>query len=257
MMPPCRNLTALLLFLCASPALHIHLFTNAASTSPPVTRSRIKYTDFGPDDYDEDISSPDVVSQSRTTVLQHKPQQPCKYDACSEKQEPCEILAERNGCLCPGISRADEPPHAPRIHALKPVSAGADRGKIEIQWCAPSSVVSRYRVVIEGSEGDSMEFKDVSRRGVIRSVEVGTKVCVEAVNKAGSSSPSEFSCMRFDHSESSDRKLLAGVIGGGVALLLILIIAAVILWKYKMHKKAKGDSTDGLGNPSYSTEGTL
>ncbi|CAJ1058488.1 LRRN4 C-terminal-like protein [Xyrichtys novacula] len=251
-----RNLTALLLFLCASPFLHSHLSTHAATTSRPATRPGIKFTAFGPD-YDEETPSPDVVSPRRTTILRHGPPQTCQYDSCSENQEPCQSLHEKYSCLCPGVSPADELPHAPRIRALNPISVGADRGKIEVQWCAPSSVVLKYRVAIEGSEGNTMEFKSVSRRGVISSLEVGTRVCVEAVNNAGSSSPTDFSCMRYDHSKSSDHKLLAGVIGGGVALLLILIIAAVILWKYRMHKKAKGDSSDGLGNPSYSTEGTL
>uniref|UniRef100_UPI0037E96B94 LRRN4 C-terminal-like protein n=1 Tax=Semicossyphus pulcher TaxID=241346 RepID=UPI0037E96B94 len=259
----CRNLTALLLFLTTSPLLHSHLFTHAASASPPVTHHRIKITAFGPDyyedaDYTDSISSPpDVVSSKRTTLLQHEPPQPCQYDPCLENQDPCQSLAEKTLCLCPGVSRSDEPPHAPRIKVLQQISAGADSGKIEVLWCAPSSVVSEYRVVIEGSEGDALKFKEVSRRGVIRSVEVGTKVCVEAVNSAGISSPSDFSCERFNRPDSPEYKMLAGVIGGGVALLLILIIAAVIIWKYHMHKKAKGDSTDGLGNPSYSTEGTL
>ncbi|XP_074530559.1 LRRN4 C-terminal-like protein [Halichoeres trimaculatus] len=257
MMSLCGNWIAL--FLCASPVLHFHRLTHAATTSPPVTRTGIKYTafDFAYDgDDDDDDDSSDVVSQKRTTVLQHRPPRPCNYDSCLENQEPCESLAKQHGCLCPGVSRADEPPHPPRIQSLKPISAGADRGKIEVQWCAPSSVVQKYRVVVQG-EGDSLEFKDVSRRGVIGSVEVGTKVCVEAVNNAGSSSPSDFACMRFDHSESPDHtKLFLGGIAGGV-ILLILIITAVIFWKCCMLKKAKTDSTDGLGNPSYSTEGTL
>lgn len=256
MMSLCGNWTALLLFLCASPAVHFHLFAHAATSSPPATRSGIKYTAFDFDYDDDGDDSSDVVSQKRTTVLQHRPPpRPCQHDPCAENQEPCESLAKQHGCLCPGVSRADEPPHSPRIQALKPITTGAGSGKIEVQWCAPSSVVQKYRVVIEG-EGDSLEFKDVSRSGLIRSVEVGTKVCVEAVNNAGSSSPSEFSCMRFTRPESSDHKLLFGIIAGGVAL-LVLIVAAVVFWKCRMSKKAKADSTDGLGNPSYSTEGTL
>ncbi|XP_020500982.2 LRRN4 C-terminal-like protein [Labrus bergylta] len=249
MMSLYRNLTVLLLFLIAALLPSSHLFTHAASASPPVTRPRINYTSL--DDYD------DEVFVKKTTPVRSGPPQLCKFDSCSENQEPCDVLEAKHGCLCPGVSRANVPPHAPRIQALLPINAGADSGKLEIQWCAPSSVVSGYRVVIEGSEGDAFEFRDAARRGVIRTVEVGTKVCVEAVNNAGSSTPSAFSCMRFDHSESSDHKILAGVIGGGVTLLLILIIVAVILWKYTTNKKAKGDSTDGLGNPTYSTEGTL
>lgn len=192
----------------------------------------------------------------RTPVLRYK-QQFCQHDACLENQEPCEVLNERTGCLCPGRSGADVLPKAPRIHKLLPINEGEDKGKIEVQWCAPSSVVTRYRVVVQGNEGNALEFQATSRRSLVGSLEAGTKVCVEAVNNAGHSIPSDFSCKRYDPPESSDHNLLLGVIGGGVAFLLILIITAVILWKYQICKKGKGDSTDGLGNPSYSTEGTL
>ncbi|XP_074504784.1 uncharacterized protein LOC141775376 [Sebastes fasciatus] len=260
----CRNLAVLLLFLTASPLLHSHLFTRAASTSPPVTRPRIIYmTALGSDDdYEDDYGDEDhnpnhtpEVQDKVNTFLHQSPPQLCQYNPCSENEEPCEKISEKTGCLCPGVSGADVPPRAPRIQVLQPISGGDNRGKIEVQWCAPSSVVSGYRVVIEGSEG--LEFGGVSRRGFVESLVVGTKVCVEAVNSAGHSSPSEFSCKRYDLPESSDHKLLAGIIGGGVALLLLLIIAAVIFWQHQMRKKAKRDSADGLGNPSYSTEGTL
>ncbi|XP_068571021.1 LRRN4 C-terminal-like protein [Cebidichthys violaceus] len=258
-----KNLAVLLLFLSASPLLHSHLFTHATSTSAPATRGRIKFiTGLNSDDnYEDDYhdndnhsTPPEVVDSVKTTILQGMPQL-CQYNPCLENQEPCNQISERTGCLCPGISGADNPPHAPRIQVLQPISEGDDRGKIEVQWCAPSSVVSGYRVVIEGSE--TLEFEEISRRGLVVSLEVGTKVCVEAVNSAGHSTPSDFSCKRYNPPESSDHNLLAGVIGGGVSLLLLLIIAAVILWKYQMRKKAKRDSADGLGNPSYSTEGTL
>ncbi|XP_068182456.1 leucine-rich repeat neuronal protein 4 [Antennarius striatus] len=258
----CRNLALLLFFLSASPFLHSHLFAYAASTSPPITRPRIIFfTDMGSedsdgDDYYDNHSSPPELLSSMTTNLHQRPRL-CQYSPCLENQEPCAQMSERTGCLCPGISGADVPPHAPRIHILQPITEGENRGKVEVQWCAPSSVVSKYRVVIQETERDILEFKSSSRRGFIESLEPGIKVCVEAVNKAGHSLPSEFSCRRYSSFDSSDHKLLAGIIGGGVSLLLLLIMAAVILWKYKMYKKAKRESSDGLGNPSYSTEGTL
>ncbi|XP_076594599.1 LRRN4 C-terminal-like protein [Chaetodon auriga] len=258
-----RNLAVLLLFLSASPLLHSHLFTHAASASTPATYPRIIHmTAMGSDnDYEDEYfdahsAPPEVLSSMRTTRLQREPRL-CQYNPCLEDQEPCASLFAKTGCLCPGISGADVPPHAPRIHMMLPISEGNDRGKVEIQWCAPSSVVSRYRVVIQGNEGDAQEFQAASRRGLIGSLEAGTKVCVEAVNKAGPSIPSDFSCKRYDPPETSDHKLLAGVIGGGVSLLLLIIIVAVILWKFKLCQKAKRDSANGLGNPSYSTEGTL
>ncbi|XP_068596917.1 LRRN4 C-terminal-like protein [Brachionichthys hirsutus] len=257
-----RNLVFLLFFLSASPFLHSHLFTYAASTSPPITRPRIIFfTDVGSDDDDGDeysdnhSSHPEMLSPMTTKL--NRRSQLCQYNPCLENQEPCAQMSDRTGCLCPGVSGADVLPHAPRIHSLQPITEGENRGKVEVQWCAPSSVVSEYRVVIQETEQDALEFQAPSRKGFIESLEPGVKVCVEAVNNAGRSLPSEFSCRRYSALDSSDHKLLAGIIGGGVALLLLLIMAAVILWKYQMYKKAKRESSDGLGNPSYSTEGTL
>ncbi|XP_039669949.1 LRRN4 C-terminal-like protein isoform X1 [Perca fluviatilis] len=250
----CRNLAVLLLFLSASPLHHSHLSTHAASTFPPATRPPIiVMTALGSDDDYDDYSSPPEDVHAVTTTLLQREAQPCQYNPCLENQEPCKQISAKTGCLCPGVSRVDEPPHAPIIQALQPISEGDDRGKIEVQWCAPSSVLSGYRVVIEGSE--SLEFGEGSRRGLVGSLEVGTKVCVEAWNSAGHSPSSEFSCKRYTPPESSEHKLLAGVIGGGMALLL-LIIAVVILCNHQMRKKAKKDSADGLGNPSY-TVGTM
>ncbi|XP_073343419.1 LRRN4 C-terminal-like protein [Pagrus major] len=240
-----RNLVVLLIFLTASPLLTSHLFARATTASPPFSRHKV--ITMG------DIDDPPIVmATARTTLQQHS--KPCPYNPCSEDQKPCPILAAETGCLCPGISRDDAAPHAPRIDALLPVTEGEHKGKVEIRWCAPSSPVSGYTVVIDGKEKE--KFQASSRKGWVRSLEAGTKVCVEALNKAGPSSPTVFSCTRYNP-QTSDHKLLAGIIGGGVSLLIILIIGAVILWKYKLCQKAKGDSADGLGNPSYSTEGTL
>lgn len=261
-----RNLVVLLLYLTASPLLHSHLFCHAASTSRPVTRPRIIFmTHFVSDDdyeeeeegdFDDHSPSPEVVHPVKTTLLNHE-QRFCKFNPCLEDQEPCAQLSKKTGCLCPGMSESDEPPLAPRIDSLLPVSKGNDRGKVEIQWCAPLSAVSEYRVVIQGNEEHAQVFQASSRRGLVQSLEPGTKVCVQAVNQAGYSSPSQFSCQRYDPPHSTDQNLLFGVLVGGVALLLLVIIAAVIFWKYRMYKKAKRDSADGLGNPSYSRGGTL
>ncbi|XP_060935081.1 LRRN4 C-terminal-like protein [Limanda limanda] len=257
----CRNL---LFFLIALPLLQSHLYTHAATTSSPSTRPRIRFINSlgSDDDYEDDYNDDDnsslseVPSTVKISVLNTAPQF-CKINPCLEDQEPCHQLSEKTGCLCPGISGADEPPHPPVIQTVLPVSKGDNIGKVEVQWCAPSSVVSGYRVVVEGGEGDALEFGDALRRGLVGSLEVGTKVCVEAINGAGHSSPSEFSCIRYNPPKTSGHNLLVWILGGGVALLLLIIITAVILWKQKVCQKGKRDSADGLGNPSYSKEGTL
>lgn len=250
------NLGVLLLFLNASPLLHYISPAQAASTSSPVTRRRIKFmkSDF---DYDETISPPPELQKSSHKPLLHGEQQLCQYDSCLENQEPCSDIADRTGCLCPGVSGPNVAPQAPRIRLLQPIGNGKDQGKVEVHWCAPSSVVSRYRVVFQDSDRPSLEFQAFLRSSSIGNVDPGEKVCVEAVNKAGTSAPTTFSCQRYDPPSSSDQRLLAGVIGGGMTLILLVIIVVVSLNKCKSCQKIKTNSADGLRNPSYSKEGTL
>lgn len=250
-----RNVTSLLLFLNLSPLL-LHLFTHAVSVQPPVTRKKITYMTVTDDFYYDDDHSPppDEVFPAKTTVLRSS-QQFCEYNSCLENQEPCTQIASRTGCLCPGVSGPNLPPHAPRLKEFLTVAGGEHMGSIEVHWCAPSSVVSKYKVVIEKRDGPALEFSHASRRGLVGSLEPGDKVCVLAVNNAGSSSPSEHSCGRYEH--NSDSKLLIGLIGGGIALLVLIMVVSVILVKFKACKKMKNGTGDGLGNPSFSKAGTL
>lgn len=252
----------LLLFLSTLPFFNSLLFTRAASTSAPVTQQQLVIMTLrgSNDDYEEEEeedgnqSSPPAVNIN--PVLHQEPPQPCQYNPCLEDQPPCAALSEQTGCLCPGFSGASKPPHAPRIHDLLPVKEGPDSGKVEVQWCAPSSVVSGYRLTIEGN-GSPQMFKDTKRRGLVGYLEVGTKVCVEAVNSAGYSSPSDFSCQRYEPQKTFDHRLTVGVLAGAAIILLLIVIGAVVFCKYRICHRTKRDSNDGLGNPSYSTEGTL
>lgn len=251
------NVGVLVLFLNASPLLHDIFSAHAASTAAPITRRRITFLkDHSGFDAEEFTSpSPELPEPSNTPAMPREPQL-CHYNPCLENQEPCLDISERTGCLCPGISRADVPPHAPRIQVLRPISGGEDRGMVEVHWCAPSSVVSKYRVVFQNSDRKPLEFRGFLRKGSVGHLDAGDKVCVEAVNGAGRSVPTDFSCQRYNPG-TSDQRMLAGVIGGGVTLILIAIIVAVSFNKCKTCQKAKTDSANGLGNPSYSTEGTL
>ncbi|KAF3838504.1 hypothetical protein F7725_010272 [Dissostichus mawsoni] len=139
MMSLCRNLAVLLLFLIASPLPHSHLFTHATSTTAPATRPRIIFlTGFGSegddDDDDDDYEKPTVPTQvvkSVQNTLVHQAPKLCHYDFCLENQEPCDQISAKTGCLCPGVSGGDQPPHSPRIQELVPITRGGDRGKIE------------------------------------------------------------------------------------------------------------------------------
>lgn len=253
----CSNHMMLLLFLSTLPFFNSHLFTRAASTSAPVTQQQLVIMTLrgSNDDYgDEEDGNQSIPPAVHINPVLH--QEPCQYNPCLEDQPPCAALSQQTGCLCPGVSGASKPPHAPRIHDLLPVKEGPDSGKVEVQWCAPSSVVTGYRLTIEGN-GSPQTFKDTKRRGLVGYLEVGTKVCVEAVNSAGYSSPSDFSCKRYEPLKTFDHRLMVGVLAGAAILLLLIVIGAVVFCKYRICHRTKRDSNDGLGNPSYSTEGTL
>lgn len=250
----CGNLAVLLIF--SSPFMHSQLHAHASTSSPPITRKRITFLtnlnfENADVDYEDYSVPPEVLPSAKSPRLYSVVA--CDYDPCLEDQESCDDMKAKTGCLCPGRSGAEEPPHAPRIQALLPITEGKNTGKIEVQWCAPHSVVSNYKVIVEGNE-EYEQFGGEFRRGLVGSLAVGTKVCVEAVNDAGSSSPSDFSCKRFERPESSDHALLAGVIGGGVTFILLLVIVAVVLCRKQMCQKTKRDSVDGLGNPTYKSE---
>ncbi|XP_020328524.1 leucine-rich repeat neuronal protein 4-like [Oncorhynchus kisutch] len=267
MMSFCWNLAAMLLLLLLTPDLlptrlinTRPVLTHAIPTSPPVTYPKIQYVtgvgfDYDEDDYTEEDAShfpPNHRKSPSASTLVPMQSKPCDYHPCQDNQLPCSQLSAQTGCLCPGLSGAGEPPHAPHLQKLVP---GANGGA-EIRWCAPASVVSGYRVVIEDRRGEPLQFGSYSRSGVLGELEAGVKVCVEAVNMAGASAPSKLSCLHYDPPEATNLALRAGVIGGGLGFLLLLFLVTLVLWRRQTCKTGE-NSAKGLGNPSYSKEGTL
>ncbi|KAJ3587509.1 hypothetical protein NHX12_011106 [Muraenolepis orangiensis] len=248
-----KSLAMLLLFLTLDLTLQL---TNALSTSSPTTQPHIRFVSIYPD-YDTDYADspsdpPSVVTPAGRTRLLHEL---CQYDPCQEDQPPCADLSARSGCLCPGLSGAQQTPHPPRLQGLLPPSGDGEGS--EVRWCAPSSVVSGYRVVVEGDRGTALEFGAQARGGRVGPLEAGAQVCVEAVNKAGHSAASESSCTHYQPPALLSSSVKAGLIGGGVALLLLVVIAMMILWRWRARRKTTEGSAEGLGNPSFSTEGHL
>ncbi|CAL8357130.1 unnamed protein product [Merluccius merluccius] len=253
-----KSLAVLLLFLTLDPSLWL---THAFSTSSPTTRTRIQFmtaVGFDDTDYDDDSpsNSPNVATPAGPTRILHKL---CQYDPCREDQPPCTNHLAQIGCLCPGLSGAHQLPHPPRLQGLLPPgSSEGGGGGVEVQWCAPSSVVSGYRVVVEGNRSAALDFGAQARRGQLRPLEAGAEVCVEAVNGVGHSAASELSCTRYHPPAPHGGSVKAGLIGGGVAILLLLVVMAMmILLRRRARRKSTEGAAEGLGNPSYSAEGNL
>ncbi|KAM8818766.1 LRRN4 C-terminal-like protein isoform 1-T2 [Rhynchonycteris naso] len=116
----------------------------------------------------------------------------CDYDSCRHLQVPCHELqrAGPRACLCPGLSSAAQPPAPPRLGEVRVV---AEDGRAEVRWCAPSSPVHQYWLLLW--EGGGAPEKGPLLNSTVRRAELeGLKpggayvVCVVAANAAGESS---------------------------------------------------------------------
>ncbi|XP_061092258.1 LRRN4 C-terminal-like protein [Conger conger] len=224
---------------------------NSTSARPMITPFRIRYV-TGPSDYDykdeEDENKPTSIAQPQDQTPKLIPR-PCDYNPCQDQQVPCAQLAALSDCLCPGVTGPQELPEAPSLGKI--VQEGSET---VVTWCAPHSSVSSYRVVVDG--GEPLVFGERLRRAVLGGLAAGARVCVEAVNDAGTSTPSPQSCKEYEPPGDEGLSLRAGIIGGGLGFILLLSLSALLLWKFNSCRKPGSDS-EGLGNLSYSSEGPL
>ncbi|XP_061105280.1 LRRN4 C-terminal-like protein [Conger conger] len=190
------------------------------------------------EDYDRlEDPTPQPTNQSKVRKSQH-----CAYDRCRDQQQPCVELSAATGCQCPGLTGPGVIPEAPYLKDM--IQQGS---KVEVQWCAPSSTVSTYQVVVKGQE--PVVFTGLSRKAVLEGLEAGAEVCVEAVNAAGVSGPGPHSCMTYQPESGGSLSLKAGLIGGALGFLLLCSLAVFLLWRRKACGKSGGRSvshtTDG------------
>ncbi|XP_054426633.1 LRRN4 C-terminal-like protein [Pteronotus mesoamericanus] len=116
----------------------------------------------------------------------------CDYDHCRHLQVPCKELqrAGLTACLCPGLSSPAEPPAPPRLGEVHVV---AEDGSAVVHWCAPSSPVHEYWLLLwegSGAPQKSPAFNSTVRRAELKGLKPGGAyvICVVAANAAGISS---------------------------------------------------------------------
>ncbi|XP_006875121.1 PREDICTED: LRRN4 C-terminal-like protein [Chrysochloris asiatica] len=117
---------------------------------------------------------------------------PCDYDRCRHLQVPCEVLKSAGPriCLCPGISSEAQPPDPPRLGEVRVV---AEEGRAQVHWCAPSSPVHQYWLLLwegRGAPQKGPPLNSTFRRAELQGLKPGGAyyVCVVAANEAGESS---------------------------------------------------------------------
>ncbi|XP_004770336.1 LRRN4 C-terminal-like protein [Mustela putorius furo] len=116
----------------------------------------------------------------------------CDYDSCRHLQVPCKELqrAGPRACLCPGLSSPAQPPAPPRLGEVHVV---AEDGSAMVHWCAPSSPVHQYWLLLwEDREATwkGPPLNSTVRRAELKGLKPGGDyvVCVVAANGAGESS---------------------------------------------------------------------
>lgn len=182
--------------------------------------------EINPSDYNDSEETytsiaPKIASPDGRT-LQH-----CNYNPCLEKQPPCFELAASTGCLCPGSTLHNVAPEAPNLK-----SVCWNGSEVVVQWCAPFSYVTAYRVTVGGRE--RTQFGEEQRSGGVGVIDQSAEVCVAAVNDAG---VGEASCVTYDPKDHS-LALKAGLIGGALGLLLLSMLL-VLLWRHRRQRKAE------------------
>lgn len=116
----------------------------------------------------------------------------CDYDRCRHLQVPCAELqrAGRTACLCPGLTSPAQPPAPPRLGEVPVV---AEDGSAVVHWCAPSSPVHQYWLLLwegSGAPQKGPPLNSTFRRAELKGLKPGGAyvVCVVAANAAGESS---------------------------------------------------------------------
>ncbi|XP_030346431.1 leucine-rich repeat neuronal protein 4 [Strigops habroptila] len=220
----------------------------SAHSQPASTRSLIHYVD----DYDYD-------EQSTQTPVQ-VPYTSCDYNPCRHLQKPCSELQRESRCLCPGMSREDEVPDAPRLREVSEVTDSS----AQIRWCAPNSVVRTYELMFhaQGNEDRQLVLDNIyatARQHTLYNLLPYTTyhICVTASNKAGSSQTAVQgipgnSCTRFK-TKPSYMSVFAALSAASGLFLISTIILSVCLCKAckKPQSEQYGTHLVSYKNPAF------
>lgn len=176
----------------------------------------------------------------------------CDYDRCRHLQVPCQELqrASPTACLCPGLSSASQPPNPPRLGEVR---VEAEAGRAVVHWCAPSSPVHQYWLLLwegGGAPQKGPPLNSTVRRAELNGLKPGGAyiVCVVAANAAGESGvppagaegldgaggPTLGPCGRLSVPPRPLTLLHAAV---GVGSALALISGAALVWHFCLRER--------------------
>ncbi|XDV20533.1 hypothetical protein PO909_025847 [Leuciscus waleckii] len=230
------------MLVCLHPVILLLLINSLDLSSSSSSQNATQPRSPNFDDYSDDEETTTEPASSSTSEAPEL--HPCKYDMCVEQQQTCKELAAVTPCLCPGLSPQDNPPSPPHLSGL---TQQDDKGVV-VHWCAPTSIVTHYIVLVKGKDKvieREINVEERKRAIELRDVAAGALVCVKAVNIVGVSTESVQSCATFEPQHSgSGLALKLGIIGGVVGLIVLLVLA-LLLWRHKTWRKSTARNETG------------
>ncbi|XP_077718152.1 LRRN4 C-terminal-like protein [Canis aureus] len=176
----------------------------------------------------------------------------CDYDSCRHLQVPCKELqrAAPRACLCPGLSSPAQPPYPPRLGEVHVV---AETGSAVVHWCAPSSPVHQYWLLLwegSGAPQKGPPLNSTARRAELKRLKPGGTyvVCVVAANGAGESSVPEAGGEGLDGVSGPTfgpcgrlavppRSLTLVHTAVGVGTVLVLLTCSALVWHFCLRER--------------------
>ncbi|XP_078505644.1 leucine-rich repeat neuronal protein 4 [Lissotriton helveticus] len=189
-----------------------------------------------PREYVADIDYEEEEEEQNTTP--HKVTV-CDYHPCRHLQKPCHEIQKVSMCYCPGLSADNVVPDPPRLRKVSEITDTS----VQINWCAPNSVVQRYQLVYQQEGSENLTIIDniyvTAREYTLYNLLPDTtyQACMITINKAGTSQEipklvSRIPCTKFKTRPSYIVILAALCITSGI-LLLAIIILSVCLYKQR------------------------
>ncbi|KAI2654080.1 LRRN4 C-terminal-like protein [Labeo rohita] len=205
--------------------------SNAATSTPMVT---LHQSPNSPEDSNFTSKTP-TQSLMRVDEMVHKIQEDeqnatkstnCAFNPCVHLQYTC-FNRPNPTCTCRGVTSSSQPPNSPTSLSVTLVT----HNLVQVKWCAPYSPVLEYLLVVRhgGLVQKNMSFSSAFRQVFISNLTADHiyHICVQAVNRAGSSGPKCASVRMGLNTQVFLYSLLA-VCG---VLMLTVIVLSVCLYK--------------------------
>ncbi|KAL1257424.1 hypothetical protein QQF64_010668 [Cirrhinus molitorella] len=166
-----------------------------------------------------------ILEDGRTAIKSTN----CTFDPCVHLQDTC-FNRPNPTCVCPDMTSRSQPPDSPTSLAVTAVT----HNLALVKWCASCSPVQEYLLVVrhEGLQQKNLSFSSTFCEAFISNLTADHiyDICVQAVNRAGSSGPKCVSVRIGLNTEAYLYSLLA---------VCCVLTATVLVLSFCLYKQCK------------------